>query len=176
MHSTNDRIKRATESPFTVKRVGKGPNRKRKIDFCEELGLLLGGGDVHYLFIYLFDLPGQRSQRDRCHTRAQSKTRADISVGAFQTETTSEVHKLRLSGIEIDGPLLNHIPRHMGALLTSATSTPDSLHSGRTLSSHVRALRAPSVAFSGSERTIVEASAVFISTGKRRADGDSRFK
>lgn len=38
------------------------------------------------------------------------------------------------------------------------------------------ALCAPDSAFSGSERTIVEASAVFISTGKRRTDGDSRFK
>lgn len=55
----------------------------------------------------------------------------------------------------------------MGVFLTSSTFTPDLSH---------LALCATGSAFSGRERTIVKASAVFISTGKRRADGDSRFK
>lgn len=44
---------------------------------------------------------------------------------------------LRLSRIKIDVPLLKHIPWHMDVLLTFSTSTPENLHSGRTLTSHV---------------------------------------
>lgn len=64
----------------------------------------------------------------------------------------------------------------MEVILTFSTSTPGEPHSEKDTDQSRLALCAPGSAFSGSERTIVEASAVFISTGKRRADGVSRFK
>ena len=55
----------------------------------------------------------------------------------------------------------------MGALLTFSTSTPDY----PPLSKYTDQSRAPAYTFSGSERTIVEASAVFI-----LRKGESRWR
>lgn len=70
--------------------------------------------------------------------RIDTHERTNISVCAFKSEvcpTTGSM--LKFASIEIDVPLLKHIPRHMDVFLTFSTSTPDYLHSGRTLTSHV---------------------------------------
>lgn len=82
---------------------------------------------------------------------------------------------LSICSIEIDETVSDYSLWHMDVLLTFATLTPDSPLRKNAVQPRL-VLCAPSFAFSGSERTIVESSAVLIYRGKKRTDGNSRFK
>lgn len=74
LHSTNDHIKRPTESPFTVKRVRKGgPIGSCKLTFTSVRSLVWwpGGGHVHFFFF--------------CEPHEKIQESCNISV--FQSET-----------------------------------------------------------------------------------------